>query len=238
MKRRKFYCHRHKRNHWVDSPTGRACAARVSAERRTQRSASRRSRARRTPSVPVRSSRASSRSGPVTSGRTATTAAQRRADRRRHAVETLFTLAPACEKDIAGILVDPSSGYGRLADRLLDGMPWYRGRNRGHWLCRQLDEAAGALSPGTYLRRVGDVVAQELVRHGLPRFAAVLIGEATMSAGGRLIGSLGTDQLIAGLRGLTLLVCPEFGHCPTQQSVCTYFLEPGVEKALRSAFAR
>lgn len=240
MKRPKYYCRRHKRNHWVDSKTGRACAARAVAVRRAQRtakrSAKRQARVRRTPTVSVQTSGSVSRSGPTTSRQGA--AAQRREAGRRRAVETLFALTPACEADIAGILVDPASGYGRLADRLLDAMPWYRGRNRGHWLCRRLDEAARGLSPGTYLRRVGDVVAQELVRRGLPRFAAVLIGEATVSASGRLVGSLGTDQLIAALRGLTLLVCPDFERCPTQQSVCTHFLQPGVEDALRSAFGR
>lgn len=244
MKRRKYYCRRHKRNHWVDSPTGRACAARAVAARSAQRSAKqsakqsakRQARARRTPNVSVLPSRSVSRSGSTASGPIA--AAQRREASRRRAVDTLFTQAPACEADIAGILLDPSSGYAHLADRLLDAMPWYRGHNRGHWLCRRLDEAARGLSPGTYLRRVGDVVAQELVRRGLPRFAAILIGEAMVSAGGRLVGSLGTDQLIAALRGLTLLVCPNFERCPTQQSVCTHFLEPGVEDALRSAFAR
>jgi hypothetical protein len=133
------------------------------------------------------------------------------------------------------MVFDADSRYRLMADEILAHIPWYRRGNRSHRLCRQLEDAAQALSPGTYLERIGEALTKELRGRGLPRFVAEVIARSLTTATGRVVGSLGTDQLIATLRALIPLVCPDFERCRTQQSVCSHFLAPGVEEALRSA---
>lgn len=59
-----------------------------------------------------------------------------------------------------------------------------------------------------------------------------------MPCGGADTGLTAVGGARPSVGAQVLLVCPDFERCPTQQSVCIYFLEPGVEEALRSALAR
>lgn len=238
MARPKYYCYQCKGNHYFTSKIGRqhrAAANPFTARRRTatkKRSRSKRpgSRSVRRPS-PMPAAEAPRGAKPAREPVPAPASSQHRGSAR---LVVHRSCGPAANA-VAVIVFDADSRYRLMADEILARMPWYRRSRRGHWLCRQLEEAAQAFSPGTYLERVGDVVAKELRRRGLPRFVAEVVARSLTTVTGRAVGSLGTDQLVATLRALIPLVCPDFERCRTQQSVCAHFLAPGVEEALRSA---
>lgn len=78
-------------------------------------------------------------------------------------------MADTAASAVAVVVFDPGSRYRLVADEILARMPWHRRVGTGHWLCRQLEGAARALSPGTYLQRVEGVVEAELRKNGVPR---------------------------------------------------------------------
>lgn len=234
MGRPTYYCYRCKRNHFYTSKTGRLHRggfARGSTTKRTSKKQPRSKTPRRRSPRQVRVAALPSDDRQRPTKTTESPWVGRREDARSVVEGFSGTAAGA----VAVILFDPGSRYRMMADEILSRMPWYRGANRGHWLCRRLEEAATALSPGTYLDRIGTAITTELVAKGVPQFAAQVIAKSMATATGRVVGSLGTDQLITTLRALVPLVCPNFERCPTQRSVCSHFVAPGIEEVLRSA---
>lgn len=162
--------------------------------------------------------------------------ADRRADRRARNRETLTrSLADPSASFAVAMLFKPDSVYGVAADELLKRVPWYRRPSRGHWLCKVLEDASKAIDPATYTAAVGEGVTETLRDAGMPEFAATVLGKSAAFGAGRAIGTVGTDQIILGLRAIVPLICPDFERCPAQAVVCTTLLKPEVEGLLRQA---
>lgn len=162
--------------------------------------------------------------------------ADRRADRRARNREALTRrLADPSASFAVAIIFKPDSVYGVAADELLKRVPWYRRSSRGHWLCKVLEDASKAIDPATYTAAVGEGVTRTLRDAGMPEFAATVLGKSAAFGAGRAIGTVGTDQIILGLRAMVPLVCPDFERCPAQAVVCTTLLKPEVEGLLRQA---
>jgi len=162
--------------------------------------------------------------------------ADRRADRRARNREALTRrLADPSASFAVAIIFKPDSVYGIAADELLKRVPWYRRSSRGHWLCKVLEDASKAIDPATYTAAVGEGVTRTLRDAGMPDFAATVLGKSAAFGAGRAIGTVGTDQIILGLRAMVPLVCPDFERCPAQAVVCTTLLKPEVEGLLRQA---
>lgn len=136
---------------------------------------------------------------------------------------------------VVTLIFDRESRFALVADELLEHMPWWRRKNRGHWLCKSLNASAAAVDPETYFVALGTGTTAVLRDTGMPRFAAEVIGKSFAFGAGRLAGSLSTDHLVLVLRVLILLVCPDFDRCPTQSTVCTHLMSPGVESMLRES---
>ena len=137
---------------------------------------------------------------------------------------------------VVSLLFDPRAGYRLVADEILDRMPWYRRRNRRHWLCKILERASEAIDPSTYTAWLGHGIEEILKQSGLPRFAVKVISKSAAFGAGKFVSS--TTQLENVKLGLLLiipLICPNFSKCPAQAAPCKALLTPGVEDLLRSA---
>lgn len=137
---------------------------------------------------------------------------------------------------VVSLLFDPRAGYRLVADEILDRMPWYRRRNRRHWLCKILERASEAIDPSTYTAWLGHGIEEILKQSGLPRFAVKVISKSAAFGAGKFVSS--TTQLENVKLGLLLIIpltCPNFSKCPAQAAPCKALLTPGVEDLLRSA---
>lgn len=137
---------------------------------------------------------------------------------------------------LLNLIFEAGSPLAIIADELLEQLPWHKRRAWSHWFCILLEHTSDAVSPGTYIAVVQKEITSLLQDKGMPRFVALSIGKSFGAVANRLVGSLGTDQIVAALRALVLLLCPDFSRCPTQEAVCAYFLKPEVEEALRTMF--
>lgn len=252
MSYRTYYCGRCDRNHRYDSQIGREhahlgasvpLARRPSFPTRPAQPSQPRPSARPTPVS--RPPRAPGQGKPSTSGQHVVSRPNVRPplpDQRRQRYqdprERAFRRVAGdnVSDAIVTLLFDPTSSYWLLADKLLDEVPWYRWKNRRHWLCTLLDRASEAIDPGTYARVLGKDLARLLEQSGLPRFAAQVIAKSSaFGAGKALHAASGLAHVQLGLRLLIPLVCPNFDNCPAQVTSCKTLLEPGVEDLLRSA---
>lgn len=134
---------------------------------------------------------------------------------------------------VVSLIFDPNSRYRMVADQLLDQLPWYRRWTRSHWLCAAVNDTCKVITPSTYSNYLGNNLTELMVEAEMPRFAAEIIGKSTAFSAARLMDAAGHSQLIAGLRALIVLVCPNLDRCPAQKDVCTALVAPGVEDALR-----
>lgn len=136
--------------------------------------------------------------------------------------------------DVLIFMFDRDGFYARMADRLLDTMPWHRRWPSSHSLCRQLDRLAVGLDPGTYAKQVGRPTAEGLLALGFPRFVATTLGAGAGQGLRIALGNTPLGDLVTALRVLTALVCPDLAACPTQREVVKTIVSPGLAEQLRT----
>ncbi|SMY00474.1 hypothetical protein BI49514_03148 [Brevibacterium iodinum ATCC 49514] len=143
----------------------------------------------------------------------------------------------AISSAVVTLILDPDSRYRLVADQLLEQLPWYHRLTRSHRLCTVLNDTCKAISPATYANYLGANVASLLSDSGMPKLLAETIGKSTAFVAVRTINAPSYDQLIAGLRLLIVLVCPNLDVCPAQKEVCTTLVAPGIEEVLKKRTA-
>lgn len=132
-------------------------------------------------------------------------------------------------------LFDPNGFYVRLADRLLDNLPWHRRiRRRGHWLCACLNELSKGLNPTTYAKFAHKPVRNALLTLGFPRFVAETLGAATVFGMKKTLAAIPTAHLAKALRAVIPLVCPDLDVCPTRSDVVKTLASPMLAAQLKS----
>ncbi|WP_432498995.1 hypothetical protein [Kineococcus gypseus] len=133
------------------------------------------------------------------------------------------------------MLQQPSTGYGAVAETLLQARPMSRRFLRRHELCVALNDVAAAVDPATYVSAIGRGAAGLLVARGMPVWAAhALMGTAVKTL---MVGAVvdPTTHLRLVLRGLVVLVCPSLQRCPARAPVCSALADPEAAQQLRSA---
>lgn len=128
---------------------------------------------------------------------------------------------------------DRDGFYESLAKRLLAARPVTK-RWRGHWLCKQLDEAAHALDPGTYSRQAQRPTREGLLALGFPDFMATVLGAGAGAGLNIALGETPMNRVENALRVLGALVCPNLAACPARDKVVQAFAAPYLAEQLRS----
>jgi len=123
--------------------------------------------------------------------------------------------------------------YEKLADRLIESQPWARRASRGHWLCKQLRDAAEGLDPGTYAEQAGSAVRDGLRNLGLPPFMADTLGASSGVALKIAFDKTPVGDLSKVLCALIPLVCPNINRCPAESKVITTFISPALADHLK-----
>lgn len=152
---------------------------------------------------------------------------------RDRAKRSLAADPSAIDTDLLTYVFDRDGFYERLADRLLDNLPWrHRGR-RGHWLCTCLNDLARGLDPGTYAEQVQQPTIKGLIILGFPKFTATALS-AVAGVGLKIaLGHTPMGHLTSALRVLIPLVCPDLDCCPTKREVTKTFATPGLAECLK-----
>ena len=137
-------------------------------------------------------------------------------------------------------LFEPDGVYEVVADYLLAKTEMRRrfGRNRDHWLCIVLNNAAHMCETGTYIDLVAQGVEQGLrTAYGMPKVVAKTLAQCAATGAKHLLAPtvFGPANFPIVLRGLIALVCPNLERCPTQSDVCTTLLGPLAANSLRAA---
>jgi hypothetical protein len=152
---------------------------------------------------------------------------------RDRAKRSLAADPSAIDTDLLTYVFDRDGFYERLADRLLDNLPWRRRWRRGHWLCTCLNDLAHGLDPGTYAELVQKPTIKGLIILGSPNFIATVLGASTGVALKIALGHTPMGHLKSALRVLIPLVCPDLDRCPTKPEVTKTFATPGLAECLK-----
>jgi len=128
---------------------------------------------------------------------------------------------------------DEDGFYKKLADKLVENQPWARRASRGHWLCKQLNEAAKGLDPGTYAEQAGKTVGDGLRTLDLPPFMADALGAGSGVALKITFEKTSIGDLSKVLRALIPLVCPNINRCPAEVEVAKTFVSPVLADRLK-----
>jgi hypothetical protein len=129
---------------------------------------------------------------------------------------------------------DRDAFYETLAKQLLDARPLIRRWTPGHWLCRQLDETARGLDPGTYTRQAQRPIREGLRSLGFPDFIATVLGAGAGVGLNIAVGQTPMGKLVTALRVLGALVCPNLSACPARNEVVKAFAAPSLAGELKS----
>jgi hypothetical protein len=133
------------------------------------------------------------------------------------------------------LVFDEKGFYIRLADRLLDEVPWHQKiRRRGHGLCVCLNNLSKGLDPGTYAQIAHVPVRAGLLMLGFPRPLAETLGAATAFGIKKALEGLPPAHLAKALRVLIPLVCPELGTCPARGDVLKTYAAPQLAEQLKA----
>lgn len=142
-------------------------------------------------------------------------------------------LAMEAQADVLTYVFDPDGFYSRLADRLLDTMPWRYRWLPGHWVCAALNKLANRIDPGTYAHLIRHPIREGLLSLRTPSFIANALG-ATSAFGLKLaLAQLPTGQFILALRVLGALTCPDLAQCPSQRDIAKAFVAPALTERLK-----
>lgn len=128
----------------------------------------------------------------------------------------------------------PDGFYERLADRLLDAMPWRYRSLPGHWLCSTLNDLSTGIDPATYFGLIRHPVRDGLLRLGAPPFMANVLGAGSGYGLKLAFGQTPVGQLIQALRVLGALACPNLTKYPSQREVAKTFVSPALSERLRA----
>lgn len=137
-------------------------------------------------------------------------------------------------EDALNMVFTPDGFYTRLANRLLDTMPWYQRWLPGHWVCRALIKLAGKIDPGSYSDLVRKPVREGLLLLGSPKFIATTLAAATSYGMKLAFAQLPHGQFMTLLRVLAALTCPDLQVCPTQREIVKEFTAPTLADRLRT----
>lgn len=114
---------------------------------------------------------------------------------------------------------DEDGFYEQLADKLIENLPWTRRAAGGHWLCKQLADAAENLDPDTWAKQAGKSVRAGLSALGLPRYMADALGAGSGVTLKIAFGQTPMGNVSKALRVLIPLVCPNISRCPAEVEV-------------------
>jgi len=168
------------------------------------------------------------RSGPV---KRQVTAGERAA--RAHARAFVSKAVWAGNKQAVSYLFDEDGFYENLADKLIENLPRGRRTWRGHWLCKQLKDAAEGLDPDTYAKLAGETVRDGLRKLGLPRYMADALGAGAGVTLKIQFGTTPLGNLSKTLRVLIPLVCPRAGRCPARDEFVKTMCSPAIGDHLK-----
>ncbi len=152
---------------------------------------------------------------------------------RDRAKRSLAAEPSAIDTDLLTYVFYRDGFYERLADRLLDNLPWRRRGRRGHWLCTCLNDLAHSLDPGTYAEQVQKPTIKGMIILGFPKFIATVLGAAVGIGLKIALGHTPMGHLTSALRVLIPLVCPDLDRCPTKPEVTKTFATPGLAECLK-----
>ena len=158
--------------------------------------------------------------------------------RRRRAEAVVTKAVWATNRHVVSYVFDEGGFYENLADKLIENLPWGRRTWRGHWLCRQLKEAAEGLDPDTYAKLAGQTVRDGLRTLGLPPYMADALGAGSGVTLKIQFGLTPLGNLSKALRVLIPLVCPNIDRCPgiveAVKTLCTPAVGERLEETANS----
>ena len=136
--------------------------------------------------------------------------------------------------DAVTYVFDENGFYVRLANRLLDQVPWYHPVSRiGHGLCAKLNGLAKGLDPATYAQLLQQPVSAGLLALGLPKFMAETLGAASAFGAKNLLSGLPVGHFTKGLRAVIPLACPNLEVCPARVDVLKTYASPALAGELK-----
>ncbi|KAA9166570.1 hypothetical protein FPZ12_002925 [Amycolatopsis acidicola] len=133
--------------------------------------------------------------------------------------------------DALAFVFDHHGFYVRLADDLIDEVPWRR-RVRHHGLCVCLDAASKSLDPAAYARLAQIPTRTALLRLGFPKFLADILTGSSAFEVKEILGALPAAHLWHSLRVTIPLVCRDFPVCPARMDVVETFASPVLGREL------
>jgi hypothetical protein len=153
---------------------------------------------------------------------------------RDHAKHSLAVDTSTVDTDLLNYVFDRDGFYERLADRLLDNVPWGQSRGReDHVLCMCLNELARGVDPDVYAKLVQKPVRHGLTVLGFPDFVATVLGAGAGIGLKIALGHTPIAHLTSALRVLIALVCPNLNSCPTKPDVINTFANPPLAELLK-----
>lgn len=129
---------------------------------------------------------------------------------------------------------DRDGFYEGLAGRLLAARPLTKKLWRGHWLCKQLDEAARGLDPSTYAQQAQRPAREGFRSLGFPDFMSTVMGAGAGVGLNIALGETPMNRLVTALRVLGALVCPNLATCPARNAVANTFVAPELADQLKN----
>ena len=141
-------------------------------------------------------------------------------------------------QEAVSYIFDESGFYENLTDKLIENLPWGYRTWRGHWLCRQLKEAADGLDPDMYAKLAGETVRDGLRRLGLPPYMADALGAGAGVTLKIQFGHTPMGNLSKALRILIPLVCPNIRRCPGLVEAAKTLFTPEVGERLQELVNR
>lgn len=155
--------------------------------------------------------------------------------RRQHAERTLRRLSTPVTGGAVACAFDSEGFYVRLADRILDRLPWHlRIRHKGHALCVCLHDLTTGLESSRYAKLAQIPLHEALLRLRFPRFLADLMTSREVFGDKPILGALPARDLATTLTAVVPLTCPDLDRCPARGDVLRTYNSPASTERLRA----
>lgn len=123
------------------------------------------------------------------------------------------------EAQVITYVFDEDGFYEKVADRMIDDLPYTKRAGRGHTICKLLGEAAKVVDSGTYEDLVGATVEGGLKKLGVDDLVATAVSTGARLAIKAAFDASSFKDLSKAFRAVIPLVCPNLSRCPEKAEV-------------------
>ena len=128
---------------------------------------------------------------------------------------------------------DEGGFYEKIADRMIDDLPYAKRARRGHRMCKLLGAAAKVVDSGTYEDLVGETVEGGLKKLGVDDLVATAVSTGAKLTIRAAFDASSFKDMSKAFRALIPLVCPDLSRCSERVEVLKTYATPLIADRLK-----